>query len=137
MRDEEVIKKFKIYISYVPNDSAIVGELYQFLTKNISPLKCVRRLYDKPDEPRIRLWAIKAIRTCDVFILLITKNSIKIEGWIKEFVSQEYAEALSFKRNIICIFLEDKNFFLRVLFKGYQMYQSQVILYSLKKTKKG
>lgn len=107
MQHDEAIRRLKVYISYDYADVNKAEELKDFFQKKGILTQCDITNYDTPEDKRVKLWAVKAIRSCDIFILILSHNSSGPKDWLKEMLRSEYAEAINFKKKIIYLCLDD------------------------------
>ncbi len=115
--------RFKIYVSHDPADAVYTEELYQYLRDTLGSNNDLR-IYGT----RGGIHSLRSVRTCEVFVLMVSRNSFDVGGRLNEPVSAEYAEARTFNRNIVCLFLEGKNSFSESLPRFFSGLQDRVTL---------
>ena len=105
MRNVGEVKRFSVYLSFALRDRGYAEELQRFLVQAGLNIQCDLKPQHAPDHARTRLWATQSIRSCDLFVLLLSQHSVSPLGRLLKPLLYDSAEAKSFHRRRILLYL--------------------------------
>lgn len=106
-------KTWKVFISLDQADAAEAEKLRDFLTENYKNTHCELEPQYEDNDIKTKTFITNSIRACDLFVLLLSKNSRSPNGHLETYLGWKYSEALNFSKRIkmIFLFLDDPNIF--------------------------
>ena len=106
-------RKFKLFISNDKDDKDEGTEIQRYLNNNCRDIQCYLETDFDIESQTDKFKIIKLIRECDVYILLMSRNSRSPKGWLKYYLRWKCSEALNFSKkiNLFYLFLDDPNIF--------------------------